>query len=90
MAWTITRDNTVFGNKAAVGITVTTDSAETAITTGLKNIDYFTMGIISMTTSANFKVARNSGTTGTAVGGLLGCSGFTSGDVVNFVVFGTR
>lgn len=90
MAWTITYDKTVFGNKGVVGMQITTDSAEQTILTGLKSIHYFTMGVVSMTTIANYKIARNSGTTGTAIGGALGCSGFTTGDIVNIVVFGTR
>lgn len=90
MAWTVVYDKTVMGNKAVVGMQITTDSAEATILTGLKKVDYFTMGVVSMTTIANYKIARNSGSTSTAIGGALGCSGFTSGDIVNIVVFGTR
>ena len=90
MAWTITRDKTVFGNKAVVGITIQPDSATFNVETGLKNIHYFAVGIVSATTISSWHIAKNSGCVGTALAGTLGCTGFTSGDLIDVIVFGTR
>jgi hypothetical protein len=90
MAWTISKEVTVFGNKGVSLIQASADSAESNIDTGLSRIDGFVMGVVSMTTTASYHVAKNSGSTGTALAGYLGTSGFTSGDVVHFIVYGKR
>lgn len=90
MAWTVSKEVTVFGNKAVSIIKCTADAATDNIDTGLSYIDAITYGIVSMTTTSSIHVAKNSGSGGTALTGYLGCSGFTSGDVVDFVVYGKR
>ena len=89
MAWTITRDKSVFGNKAIVGLKVICDSATTAIESGLKNIDYFSYGPSSMN-SSNIHISPNEGLTSTSIAGTLGVTGCTSGDEFYIVVYGTR
>jgi len=89
MAWTVTRTNTVFGNQGAVILHCVADAAEQNIQTGLKKIVGMTMGHISLTTALS-KIAINSNSTGVAADGTLGCSGFVSGDVIDFVVYGPR
>lgn len=90
MAWTITYDKTVFGNKAVVGITLAPDSATFNVETGLKKIHYFAVGLSSAATISSWHIAKNSGCGGTALAGFLGCTGFTSGDLADVIVFGTR
>ncbi len=89
MAWTVTKTPTVFGNKAAVILNITTDSAEASVDTGLKNIEGRVEGYTSMS-AITYTIWDNKGSTATAIGGMLGCSGFTSGDQFCVVVFGTR
>lgn len=88
MAWTVTREHTVLGNKRVVGLKLSADAATQTVESGLSIIDWFSMGISSMTTNASFKVAINSNASGVASNGVLGCSGFTNGDVVYVTVFG--
>lgn len=90
MAWTVTRDKTVFGNKGVVNLKLTADSAEANISTGLKNIDHFTVGYASLSTVVGLSFALNSNSSGTASEGILGVSGFTSGDELYVTVYGTR
>jgi len=90
MAWTVTRDKTVFGNKAAVLLKLTADAATQTVETGLKKIDHFNVGFGSMNTLVGLTVAINSNATGTASNGVLGLSGFTSGDDLYVTVYGTR
>lgn len=87
MAWTVNRTQLVEGNKRGVLLDITTDSAEASIETGLAWIEGMTIGVVSCNTAPQW-IAPNSGSTGTAVGGLLGCSGFTSGDDLFIKVFG--
>ncbi len=89
MAYTVTRDKTVFGNKAVVGLTVIADGATEAIATGLKNIDYFSYGPASMN-SSNIHISKNEGVTSTSIAGTLGITGCTAGDEFCIVVYGTR
>lgn len=90
MAWTLTKTPTVFGNQAAVLIEATADAATQTIETGLKNIVGIATHYDSLTTVVGLTIAVNSGAGGTSTGGVLGCSGFTSGDHVFFTVYGTR
>lgn len=90
MAWSVTRYPTVFGNKAAVGINIVPDSATFNVDTGLKQIDFISVAPLSAATISSWHIARNSGAGGTALAGFLGCTGFTSGDIVDIVAYGTR
>ena len=87
MAWTITRYPSVFGNKRAVGLKITTDGATTNVETGLQNIEWISCGFSSLN-SANFKIGVNSATSGTQVFGTLGITGCTSGDAFFITVYG--
>jgi hypothetical protein len=89
MAWTVTRTPTVFGNLRAAVIKVTTDAATANLDTGLSRITGFAFAPASMGTIVGLRMAPNSGVAGTAIGGILGCSGFTSGDDFYLTVFGT-
>jgi hypothetical protein len=90
MAWTVTKRITIFGDQAISLINLLPDAAESAVDTGLSRVDGFAIGINSMTTTASYHVKKNVGSTGTALVGYLGCSGFTSGDVVDVIVWGKR
>lgn len=90
MAWTVTRYKTVFGNKAVVGLKLVADAATQTVETGLKAIDWYTMGPSSMTTVAGFNVALNSNASGVQSFGVVGLSGFTNGDIVYMTVYGRR
>lgn len=87
MAWTVTRTPMIMGNKRATCLDITTDSGEATIETGLSYVEGFSVGIVSCNTAPQW-IATNSGSTGTAIAGVLGCSGFTSGDDLFIVVFG--
>ena len=89
MAWTITRDKSIMGNKAVVGLKVITDSATTAIDSGLKQIDYFSYAPASMGTS-NIHININKGISSTSIVGTVAVTGCASGDEFYLVVFGTR
>lgn len=88
MAWTVTKYPTVFGNKRAVGLKLVADAATQTVETGLKTIEWFTLGIASLTTCASLHIKPNLGAEATAIAGSLGCSGFTSGDEIYITVFG--
>lgn len=90
MAYTVTRFKTVFGDKAVVGLAISADAATQTIETGLSRIDWFSMGIVSMTTVASLHIAQNSNASGVQSFGVIGMSGFTNGDVINITVFGVR
>lgn len=90
MAWTVTRDKTVFGNKAVVNLKLTADAATQTVETGLAKIDHFNQGFGSMSTLVGLTVAINSNAIGVASAGVLGLSGFTSGDDIFLTVYGTR
>lgn len=87
MAWTVTREQTTFGNKKAVLINVITDSAEANVSTGVDVITAFSTGIKSMAT-ATIKMDINVDSSGAAANGTIGASGFTSGDEFCLIVYG--
>ncbi len=89
MAYTVSRFNTVFGNKAVVGMVITADAATQAIETGLKNIQWMSIGAVSMN-SANFHTAINSNASGVQSFGVFSITGLTSGDNLCVTVYGTR
>lgn len=90
MAFTVTREKTVFGNMRAVGLNVTADAATQTIETGLKNVKWAT-GICpkSMNTVVGIKIALNSNASGVQSFGVLGISGVTTGDAFSLTVYGT-
>lgn len=88
MAWTVTREHTVLGNKRVVLMKLSADAATQTVESGIGVIDNFSIGVNSMTTVAGFKIAINSNASGVASNGVLGLSGFTNGDVIYVTVYG--
>lgn len=88
MAWTVTRYPTVFGNKRAVGLKLEADEATQTVETGLGTIEWMSVAYSSMSTVVGLNVAVNSSASGVESHGVLGCSGFTSGDVLYVTVYG--
>lgn len=87
MAFAVTKYDSVFGNKRAVGMKVVADAATQTIETGLKHIEWYSIAPGSMATR-NVTVFINSNASGVQSYGVLGCSGFASGDEVYFTVYG--
>ena len=87
MAWTVTKYPSVFGNKRAVGIKIVPDSATFTVETGLSVIEWYSTGRGSMSSAAP-TVFINSNTSGIQSYGVLGCTGFTSGDELYITVYG--
>lgn len=88
MAWTVTRHQSVFGNKRVVGLKLTADTATQTVETGLSVIDWHSVGFGSMSTIVGVTVFINSNASGVQSNGVLGCSGFTSGDDIYVTVYG--
>lgn len=89
MAWTVTRYPSAFGNKRVVGLKCTTDAATQTVETGLKVIEWFSLGTYgSMASQTGRFVFINSSASGIATPGVLGCSGFASGDDFYVTVYG--
>ena len=87
MAWTVSRTPSVFGNKRAVLLKLTADAATQTVESGLSVIEGMALGAASMTT-LNARVWPNSNASGVQSNGVLGCSGFVSGDILYVTVFG--
>lgn len=88
MAWTVTvKKQTVVGDMRALILDCSADAATQNLVTGLQQIYGFATGPKSLTTGAP-KIFANSGSAGTAIAGVLGCSGFTSGDELIITVYG--
>jgi hypothetical protein len=87
MAFTITREHTVFGNKKAVLMDVVADGAEANIDTGIAVITAFSIGVKSMAAST-YTMHENVDSSGTASNGKIGVSGLTSGDDFHLIVYG--
>lgn len=89
MAFTVTRQRTVFGNMRTVIIDVVADGAEANITAGLSNIVGFSTGIRSLSTGTAYPhIYANKNSSGTAAPGTIGISGITSGDEFFIVAYG--
>lgn len=88
MAWNVTRNVTVFGDKRVVLLKCTADAATQAVETGLKNIIGIASHRGSMTTIVGISAHINSNASGVATKGVIGCSGFSSGDDIYFTVYG--
>ena len=76
------------GNQRAIGLVITADAATQTVETGLTSINFFTLGANSMTTNSLVKIAANSNASGVQSFGVLGCSGFTNGDLFYVTVYG--
>lgn len=87
MAYTITHNKTVFGNKRVNVMKVVADAATQNVETGLGYIDGYTMGPQSIAT-ANPSIIANLGAGATALNGTLGMSGLASGDEMFITVYG--
>lgn len=87
MAYTVTKFDSVFGNKKVVGMKVVADAATQTIQTGLSVIEWYSIAPGSMA-SRNVTVFINSSASGVEAYGSLGCSGFTSGDEVYLTCYG--
>jgi hypothetical protein len=88
MAWTVTvQSKGVEGNHRVVALDCTADAATQNVDSGLDYIDHFTIGIKSLST-AGVKIYENSGAAGTSLVGILGCSGFVSGDQLFIKCYG--
>ncbi len=89
MAFTVTRESTALGNKRVALLTVSADSAEANISTGLAYITHISVAMISCATGTALPhISYNSNSTGVASPGTLGVSGVTSGDVFHVVCYG--
>jgi hypothetical protein len=88
MAFTVSTEPTVFGNKNARLIKITADAAEGNVTTGFNVIDFMVVSKpISMATANNY-VQANKNSSGTASNGTIGISGTSSGAEFHCLVFG--
>ncbi len=87
MAYTVTKYNDCFGSRRMVGMQVTADAATQTIETGLKSIEWATVGPSSMN-SSNYKWAINSNASGVQSFGVFAITGLTSGDLLYVSVFG--
>ena len=89
MAFTVTRVQTVFGNKGAHSLRITADDATQTIETGLKTVEWISLGVVSAATMG-FKVAVNSNASGVQSFGVIGISGVASGDDFFVTCYGPR
>lgn len=88
MAFTVSAEPTVFGNKSTRLIKITADGAEANITTGFNVIDFMVVGkVVSMATALPY-VTANKNSSGTASNGTIGVSGVSAGAEISCLVFG--
>jgi hypothetical protein len=87
MAFTIDREQTVFGNKRVVFISCSVDTASGNVDTGLSQIDAVSVSIVSAATAA-YTLKRNVGSGATARPGILNINSAAAGDSFFFVVYG--
>lgn len=87
MAWTVTRTHMVIGNQRAVSIKMSADAATQTVETGLSRVEGMTIGYMSCSTRPQY-VYYNSNASGVQSMGVLGLSGFTSGDEMVVMVYG--
>ena len=87
MAYTVTKYNTVFGNKKVVGLKIVADAATQTIETGLSVVEWYSIGTGSMASRA-VAITINSNASGVQSYGVVGCSGFSTGDEVYLTVYG--
>lgn len=80
-----------FGNQSVAFYTVTADGASGTVSTGFGTIEGLTMTPGSITTNNSVAIGRvrpNGTAAGAASAGVIGFSGFTSGDVMYLMVYG--
>jgi hypothetical protein len=88
MAYTVTRSPSAFGNKRVEILKIVADAATQTVQTSLGVIEGHSLGYGSMSTIVGPKIFINSNASGVQSFGVLGCSGFTSGDEIYVTVFG--
>ena len=89
MAWTVSTEKSVFGNKVVALMEVTSDSTEANLAPGLAYVTHYTIGIKSCSTGTALPhVALNKNSSGTVANGTIGISGVTSGDSLFIVAYG--
>jgi hypothetical protein len=79
MAFTVSANKSVFGNKLVHICTVTADAASGTVPTGMTAVEGWTLGPLSMATSA-IKIAASAGT--------VTISNAASGDAFYLTIFG--
>lgn len=87
MAFTISREFSVFGNKKVAFISCSVDSASGNIETGLSVVDAVGVSLVSAATAA-YTLKRNLGSNSTAIQGMLNINSATSGDSFFFIAYG--
>jgi hypothetical protein len=87
MAYTVTKFDSVFGNKKVVGLKIVADAATQTIQTGLQVIEWYSIGTGSMASRA-VAISINSNASGVQTYGSVGCSGFSTGDEVYLTCYG--
>lgn len=87
MAFTLTRELSVFGNKRISLMSCSVDSASGVIDTGLSFVDGFTMAPVSMAT-AGIGMDRNLGSGATSRPGFIDVGSCATGDSFFLVVYG--
>ena len=88
MAFTVTTEKTVFGNKNTFLMKITADGAEANVTSGFNVIDYMIVGKPVSMATAFPAVVFNKNSTGTAANGTIGISGVSAGADIFCLVFG--
>lgn len=88
MAWDCSViEKTVFGNKRVHILSITADSAEANINTGLSVVHAYSIGPCTMATTA-LSLFKNVLSTGTAANGYIAASAAAANDVFYLTVFG--
>ena len=88
MAFTVSVENTVFGNKNAKLMKITADGAEANIVTGFGVVDLLVNAPVKSMATANVYVQPNKNSSGTAANGTIGVSGCSAGAEIHCLVFG--
>lgn len=88
MAFTVSTEPTVLGNKSARLLKITADAAEANITTGFNVIDLLVTSKVMSMATANAYVQPNKNSSGTASNGTIGISGCSAGAEIHCLVFG--
>lgn len=87
MAFTISREYSVFGNKRVALVSCSVDSASGNIDTGLSIVDHVAIAPVSMATAAII-MKKNIGSGATARNGIVNINGAANGDVFMLTVYG--
>lgn len=87
MAFTISKEPTILGNKRVMLITCSVDSPSGNVDTGLSIVDGYSFSPVSMAT-AGIKIARNVGSGATSRPGFININSAVTGDSFFLVVYG--